>query len=112
MKYLLSILFALSPSLLLADAITVTSNPKMLLKSTNTWTAPQTFNSSTTFNGQITLNGGCIGCGGGTAGAAYPDWIVDGTFNGVNAKGANPLYFKSLEIEGDVYVLNSYTEHE
>lgn len=43
-------------------------------------------------------------------GSGYPDWTVDGTFSGLNVKGANPLLFKSLDLAGDLYILNLYTE--
>lgn len=106
MKKLIFFLSMFIPSL--AYAIggdqTITTNPKILLRLNNTWTGTQTFK-------DIIITGTCTGCGG-SSGGGYPDWKVDGTFTGVNAKGDNPLKFKSLQIDGDVYVLNSYTEHE
>lgn len=90
-----------------AGGINLTPDQKAILRSTNTWTAAQTF-SSATFT-TITV-GSCNGCGGGGSGnAGIQDWLVDGSFIGPNQPGANPIKFKSLLIEGDMYVLNVYS---
>ena len=78
-----------SPTLTRAIVFTG-SNPKVLLSSTNTWTAAQTF-SSATFSGDVTITGGCTGCGGsgvkeydlviGTQGTPNVDVYVTSTSN-------------------------------
>lgn len=88
--WIIALLILSASSFLYADNGDQSSsvNPRALLKSTNTWTAAQ-------------INVG-----------AYPDWIVDGTFHGTNVKWKSPLYFNSLDLDGDLYILNLYTEPE
>ncbi len=61
-------------------------SPFVLLYTTNTWTQPQ-------------INLG-----------AYPDWLVDGSFSGLTVKWLSPVRFKSLDLDGDLYILNIYTD--
>lgn len=87
-----------------AGGINLTLDPKALLKSTNTWTAAQTFSSITVTS--------CSGCGGGGSSSGYPDWLIDASFVGPNSPTANPIKFKYLDLQGDMYILNSYTQPE
>lgn len=54
-----------------AGGINLTLDPRALLRSTNTWTAAQTF-SSGTFTGDLTIDGTCTGCGAAAAAASTP----------------------------------------
>lgn len=88
-----------------AGGINVTPDPKAILRSTNTWTGAQTF------IGSITVTS-CSGCGSGGSSSGYPDWMIDGSFIGPNAPGANPIKYKWLEVNGNMRILNSYTTFE
>lgn len=80
-KLLLALLF--SPSLAYAagaGGINLTPDMKAILRTTNTWTAAQTFTSAT-FTGNITVNG-CTGCGaGGGGGGGGSGFIFNGSQN-------------------------------
>lgn len=52
------------PTMAYSSGIEVNSNAKALLRSTNTWSAAQTFSS-------ITVTGACGGCGSGSGGGGY-----------------------------------------
>lgn len=103
-------------------------SPFVILYTTNNWQTTQTFKSSTTFvSGTMGINGvtyvwpnsqvsGCLNNDGSgnlswapcSGGSASVDWEIDANFVGPNLAGANPLKFKSLEVEGNLNILNAY----
>lgn len=115
MKKLLLLIGILgSTSLLHSDLIRLDVNPRVLFRTTNTWTAAQNF-SSATFSGNITV-AGCTGCGSGGGGSGGSGAVFNGvattavtTFTVSGAQFANLNGFSTITVLFNGVIAASHT---
>lgn len=105
MRKLFFFIFAIIGSLAVSAAhADYYPSPFALLYTPNIWSATQTFNN-------IIINGTCSGpgCGSGGGGQNYPDWIIAGSQT-INSPTSNSITVAELNVAGDAYILNLYTD--